>query len=208
MNRTLIHRAAFLAAAAGVVHVIVLVAIDGLALSPLTVALAATVAFALIIAAGPIPWTATVRREGHKRDMANVVSRISKASAFFVLALIAVLVVLWPMTVILGQAADFYCSPAVPWRVEIAVFGAFVISILKYMARRLRYANARDVLIYVSLFWIAPFYGFFSAPYFLGMNLVAPCPDRKILEVVLAGAAMAVASALAEVVGAFLSKSK
>lgn len=88
------HRAAFLAAVAGVVHVIVLVTIEGLALSHLTVALAASVAFALVITAGPIPWTATVRREGHKRDVVNIVSHISKASAFFLLALIAVLVVL------------------------------------------------------------------------------------------------------------------
>jgi len=157
MNKTFIHRAAFLAAAAAAVHIIVLIAVEGLALSLLTAALAASVVFALVIAAGPIPRTATVRREGHKQDMASVVSRFTNASAFFVLALIAVLIVLWPMTAIFGHAADFYCSPAVPWRIEIAVFGAFVISMLNYMACRLRYANALDMLIYVSLFWIAPF---------------------------------------------------
>jgi len=208
MNKTLIYRGAFLAAAAGAVHIVVLVAVEGLALTPLTAALAASVVFALVIVAEPIPGTATMRREGHKRDMARTVSGYTNASAFFVLALTAILVVLWPMAAIFGHAADFYCSPAVPWRIDIAVFGAFVISMLKYMAGRLRYANVLDVLIYVSLFWIAPFYGFFSAPYFLGMNIVTPCPDREILEVVLAGAAMAAASTLAELVGAFLSKHK
>jgi len=147
MNRKLIHRVAFLAAATGAVHIIVLIAVEGLALSPLTTALAASVVFALVIAVGPIPRTATVRRDGHKQDMASVVSRFLKASAFFVLALIAVLVVLWPVTAVFGHAADFYCSPAVPWRIEIAVFGAFVISMLKYMAGRLRYANALDMLV-------------------------------------------------------------
>jgi len=38
------------------------------------------------------------------------------------------------------------------------------------------------------------------------MNIVTPCPDREVLEIVVAGAAMAAASTLAEVVGAFLSK--
>lgn len=205
MNKTLIHRAAFLAAAAGSVHIIVLISAEGLTLSPMTAALAATVVFALVIAAGPISRTVTVRRKGYKPEMASVVSRIWKASTTFVPALIAVLIVLWPMTAIFGHAADFYCTPDVPWRIEIAVFGAFVISMLKYMAARLRYANSLHMLIYVSLFWIAPFYGFFSAPYFLGMNIVAPCPDRQILEIVLAGAAMVMAAGLAESVGAFLS---
>lgn len=204
MNKTLIHCAVFLAAAAGAVHIVVLVALEGLALSALTTALVASIVFVVVTAAGPVPRAATVCREDHKQDMVGVVSRFSKASVIFIPALIAVLIVLWPMTAILGHAADFYCSPAVPWRIEIAVFGALVISMLKYMAGRLRYANALDVLIYVSIFWIAPFYGFFSAPYFLGLNLVTLCPDRQMLEVVLAGAAMAVTSALGERIGAFL----
>jgi hypothetical protein len=208
MNKTLIHCAAFLAAAAGAVHIIVLISVEGLALSPLTAALAASIVFALVTAAGPVPRNATVRHEGLKPIIATIFSHISKASAIFVPTLIAVLIVLWPMTAIFGHATDFYCTPAVPWRIEIVVFGAFVISMLKHMAGRLPYANTLEILIYVSLFWIAPFYGFFSAPYFLGMNIVAPCPDRRILEIILASAAMVMASALAEAVGAFLRSRK
>ncbi len=208
MNKTTFHRAAALAAAVTAVHVVVLIAVKGLALPLLAAALAASIVFGLVIATEPTPQAQTEHYDGHMSDIARAVSRSSKASAFFVLALFAVLIVLWPITAIFGQAADFYCSPVVPWRVEIAVFGAFVISILKHMAWRLRYANTLDVLIYLSLFWIAPFYGFFSAPYFLGISILASCPDRQVLEVVLAGAAMAVASALAEVIGAFLSESR
>lgn len=204
MDRTLIHSGVFLATAAGAVHIVVLVAHKSLALAPLTTALAASIVFALVFAAGPVPWPATACSKDHQRDQVGVVSRVSRASAIFTTALIAVLVVLWPMTAIFGHAAEFYCSPTVPWRVEIAVFGAFVISLLKYMASRLRYANALDILIYVSLFWIAPFYGFFSAPYFLGMSIVTPCLDRQILEVIFAGAAMAVGSVVGERIGAFL----
>ena len=208
MNKTLIYRAVFLAAAAGAVHIIVLISVDGLELLPLTAALAASIVFALVIAVGSSLRTATVRREGHKPKMANVVSRISKSSVNLVPTLIAVLVVLWPVTAIFGHAADFYCVPAVPWNIEIAVFGAFVISMLKYMTAPLPYPKFLEMLIYASLFWIAPFYGFFSAPYFLGMNIVTPCPDRQILEIVLASAAMVIAAALAETVGAFLSARK
>jgi len=205
MNRTLIHRVVVLAAAAGAVHIVAVVAVEGLALSALTTALAASIVFALIVAAGPVRRAAILFREDDGREMTPVVLRLAKASAIFVPILIAVLLVLWPMTAIFGPVAGFYCAPAISWRIEIAVFGAFVISMLKYMAARFRYANALDVLIYASLFWIAPFYGFFSAPYFLGINIVVPCPGRQMVEIALAGAAMAIASTLGQAIGGFLS---
>jgi hypothetical protein len=174
MTKALIQRGAFLAAAAGAVHIIVVVAVEGLTLSALTSALAASIVFALVIAAGPVPRAASVRSDDHKRDAADVVSHLLKASTFFALVLIAILVVLCSITAIFGRVADFYSSPAVPWRIEIALFGAFVISILKYLANRLHYANALDMLICLSLFWIAPFYGFFPHPTFSGSTLWCP----------------------------------
>jgi hypothetical protein len=73
---------------------------------------------------------------------------------------------------------------------------------------RLCYASALDILIYVSLFWIAPFYGFFSPSCFVALNIVRPCPGRQLIEVLLAAAAMAVACALAEAVGSLPSKDR
>jgi hypothetical protein len=34
----------------------------------------------------------------------------------------------------LGDAHTFYCEPAVPWRIEIAIFGSFAIAFLTRMA--------------------------------------------------------------------------
>lgn len=72
-----------------------------------------------------------LHRNNHNRDFAGVISYISKSGAFFVLTLIAVFVVLWPIMAIFDHAADFYRSPAVPWRIEVAAFGALVLSMLK-----------------------------------------------------------------------------
>lgn len=204
----MIRRALLLAAAAGAAHTLIVGAIEGLGLAAVTAALAASVAFALINSIGP---SLRVRPAGHTTpgtEASATVSQLTIWSASLVTALVTVLVALGLATMIFGQMADFYCAPAVPWRIEIAIFGAFAVALLKHLAHRLRYANALDVLIYVSLFWIAPFYGFFSPAYFLALNIVTPCPGRQLIEVLLAAAAMAVACALAETVGTFLSKGR
>ena len=40
-------------------------------------------------------------------------------------------------------------------------------------------------LTLVALLWIAPFYGFFSAPLFLGLSLNTMCPGRSLATIVL-----------------------
>ncbi len=205
MTTTLTHRAAFMAGAAGVVHVVILITTAWLEFSLLTGAFAASVVYALVVGSGPAPQAATARRDDHSRELADVARRICKSAGLFILTLIAVLGVLWPTMAAFGQSADFYCSPAAPWRIEIAALGAFVISMIRCMSSSLRYTNVVDMLIFASLFWIAPFYAFFCAPYFLGLNILTLCPDRDVLDVVLASAAMILASALGNSIGDFLA---
>ena len=151
-RRIMIRRALLLAAAAGVAHVLVVGAIDGVGLSTLTAALAASIAFALINSIGPSPRGGSGVHGIHATEASATLWRLTVSTASLVTAFIAILAVLGLATVILGPMADFYCAPAVPWRIEIAVFGAFAVALLKQMAHRLRYANALDVLVYVSLF--------------------------------------------------------
>ena len=77
-----------------------------------------------------------------------------------------------------------------PWRIEIALFGSFGVAYVTSMARRRRRAWAAYPLALVALLWIAPFYGFFSAPLFLGVSLNTMCPGRPIVTVVLAALGM------------------
>jgi hypothetical protein len=42
----------------------------------------------------------------------------------------------------------------------------------------------------VAFLWIAPFYGFFSAPLFLGVSLNSMCPDRPLATVILTALGM------------------
>ena len=44
----------------------------------------------------------------------------------------------------------------------------------------------------VALLWIAPFYGFFSAPLFLGLSLNTMCPSRSLGTLVLVAFGMQV----------------
>jgi hypothetical protein len=71
----------------------------------------------------------------------------------------------------LGSGAAFYCEPLVPWRIEIALFGSFGLAYFSFGARQRRHAWATYPLGVLALLWIAPFYGFFSAPLFLGVSL-------------------------------------
>ena len=80
----------------------------------------------------------------------------------------------------LGTGAVFYCEPLVPWRIEIALFGSFGLAYLTALARQRRRAWAGYPLAVLALLWIAPFYGFFSAPLFLAVSLNTLCPDRPI----------------------------
>jgi hypothetical protein len=97
---------------------------------------------------------------------------------------------------VLGAGAGFYCQPLVPWRIEIALFGSFSVAYVTGMARQRPGARAAYLLVVLALLWIAPFYGFFSAPLFLGMSLNTMCPGRPIVTVVLAALGMRVGEQL------------
>jgi hypothetical protein len=96
----------------------------------------------------------------------------------------------WLIGHLLGTGTEFYCEPLVPWRIEIALFGSFTVGSLAALAHARRQPWAAYPLTMVAFLWIAPFYGFFSAPLFLGISLNSMCPDRPLATVVLAALGM------------------
>lgn len=96
----------------------------------------------------------------------------------------------WLIGRALGTGVTFYCEPLVPWRIEIALFGSFGIAYFTGNTRQRHHAWATYPLAVLALLWIAPFYGFFSAPLFLGMSLNTMCPGRPIVTVVLTALGM------------------
>ena len=121
------------------------------------------------------------------------------------LTMLGVFLGTWLFATVVGDGRTFYCEPAVPWRIEIATFGSFAIGLCTRMAD----ARGRARLIYplalIALLWIAPFYGFFSAPIFLATELAAGCADRGFVFVILAAFGMIVGQLLGNGVGAWLS---
>lgn len=91
----------------------------------------------------------------------------------------------WLIGRALGTGAAYYCEPLVPWRIEIALGGSFGVAYVTCMARQRRRAWAAYPLAVLALLWIAPFYGFFSAPLFLGVSMNTMCHGRPIVTVVL-----------------------
>lgn len=106
------------------------------------------------------------------------------------LALVAIGIGAWLTSRLLGTGAVFYCEPQVPWRIEIALFGSFAVGTLTFLARARQRAWVVYPFIMVAFMWIAPFYGFFSAPLFLGVSLNSMCADRSIATVLLTAIGM------------------
>lgn len=102
----------------------------------------------------------------------------------------------WLIGRALGTGAAFYCEPLVPWRIEIALCGSFGVAYFTGMARQRGRAWAAYPLALLALLWIAPFYGFFSAPLFLGVSLNAMCPGRSLATTVLVALGMRVGEKL------------
>jgi hypothetical protein len=109
------------------------------------------------------------------------------------------------LAAILGDGRSFYCEPAVPWRIEIAIFGSFAIALLTRMAQVRGRVRLVYPLILVAFLWIAPFYGFFAGPVFLAVGLVAGCPDRSLMAVLLAAFGMIVGEQLGNGLATWLS---
>jgi hypothetical protein len=115
--------------------------------------------------------------------------------AFAMLAVVALVV---------PVGAQFVCEPLVPWRISIAIFGAFF-SAWIVAAMSVRPSDRRyQPLVRLMLFWIAPFYGFFHAPWFLAQTLVVPCTNRPLAQALIATAVMALTTAAGARVGAWM----
>jgi hypothetical protein len=90
--------------------------------------------------------------------------------------------------------ADFLCEPLVPWRISIALFGAFAMSWLATGVALRSSFKLAGLMIYLAFFWIAPFYGFFHAPWFLAQTIAVPCAARPFVQAMIAAAGMALAA--------------
>lgn len=109
----------------------------------------------------------------------------------------------WIVGLFAGTATEFYCTPLVPWRIEIAIFGSWAIGMLTAMAGFRGYGPAAYSLTIIGLAWIAPFYGFFSAPVFLAMNLSTKCPDKTMLAISVAALGMLVGARIGSLIAAW-----
>ena len=62
-------------------------------------------------------------------------------------------------------------------------------------ATRLRIPHDRaGLMIHLAFFWIAPFYGFFHAPWFLAQTVVLPCDGRPLAQAIIVVLGMVVAA--------------
>lgn len=115
--------------------------------------------------------------------------QVATPAASFLTALLA----LWGLGNVIPATANFTCQPLVPWHASIAVFGAFGMNWLAEAAK-LRTSVPLGLMIHLAFFWIAPFYGFFHAPWFLAQSAALPCDGRPFAQVAVVGLAMAVAA--------------
>jgi hypothetical protein len=164
-------------------HVVIVGVTEYVAPVPLLTALFAALAFAAVSFAFAF------------RQRQGVIVARSKRPAMLRLqadglSLVAIGTGAWLISRLLGTGAEFYCEPLVPWRIEIALFGSFAVGCLTVLARARRQAWAAYPLTMVAFLWIAPFYGFFSAPLFLGVSLNSMCPDRPLATVILTALGM------------------
>ena len=118
---------------------------------------------------------------------------LSQAGAH-VVSFVAAVLGLWGLATVVPATTRFVCEPLVPWHVSIAIFGAFGMSWLS-AATRIRVPHERvGLMIHLAFFWIAPFYGFFHAPWFLAQTVVLPCDGRPWAQAIIVVLGMVVAA--------------
>lgn len=141
---------------------------------PLVTAIAATLTFASA-------WLYGARR---RAETAVSAASSSNWLDLYAAALTAgaVAVGAWMISAVAGDASAFYCAPEVPWRIEIALFGSIVVGLSTAMAHVRRLSALMYPLTLMALLWIAPYYGYFSGAVYLGLGLVAGCPDRSVVQ--------------------------
>ena len=146
------------------------------------------VAFVASLAAAGMAFVAAAQ-DPFDSDYSTVVQLNTHLVSF-----LAAMIGLWGVVNILPAIGSFVCEPLVPWKFSIAIFGAFGMSWLSGATRiRIPYVRA-GLVIHVSFFWIAPFYGFFHAPWFLAQTAVLPCEGRPLPQVLIVVLGMAVAT--------------
>lgn len=89
---------------------------------------------------------------------------------------------------------QFVCEPLVPWRISIVVFGAFFSAWIAATITLRRPKSRMQWLIPIMLSWLAPFYAFFHAPWFLAQSIIVACPDRPFTQCLIGAVAMTVAA--------------
>jgi len=85
--------------------------------------------------------------------------------------------------VMLGRASAFYCAPPVPWHVGAALLGSFFLGLVVTIGRARWNLKLPLAASMVALWWMAPFYGYFSGPVFLAIQWVTDCPGRSFQNV-------------------------
>lgn len=149
----------------------------------LGLALVATLLFAI-----PIMLVSPVQTPDRAARSAALVAEV----ACLVVGASAGILGLLLVTFVGGTSVDFYCAPQVPWRLEIAAFGGFVLGLLEAMLQGRGGLSTLRPALYLGFFRIAPWYGFFHAPAFLAQLLFYPCEKGVFSTMARAAVAMAV----------------
>jgi hypothetical protein len=111
-----------------------------------------------------------------------------------VVSFLAALLGLWGIVKIVPATSSFVCEPLVPWQFSIAIFGTFSMSWLAAATRLRRPHDRAGLMIHLAFFWIAPFYGFFHAPWFLAQTVVLPCDGRPLAQAIIVVIGMVIAA--------------
>ena len=113
-----------------------------------------------------------------------------------VVSFLAALLGLWGIVKIVPATSSFVCEPLVPWQFSIAIFGAFGMSWLSAATRFRTPHDRAGLMIHLAFFWIAPFYGFFHAPWFLAQTIALPCDGRPLAQAIIVVLGMVVAASV------------
>jgi hypothetical protein len=100
----------------------------------------------------------------------------------------------WAVVSLFPASHDFLCEPLVPWNISIALFGAFAMNWLGRAIALRAPAEQVSLSIFLAFFWIAPFYGFFHAPWFLAQTIASPCINRPLDQSLIVTAGMVIAA--------------
>lgn len=99
---------------------------------------------------------------------------------------------------------QFVCEPLVPWRISIVVFGSFFSAWMAASITLRTPSSPMHWLVPIMLSWLAPFYAFFHAPWFLAQSFIVPCSDRPASQCLIGAVAMIVAALAGQRVAAWM----